>query len=192
LEGERVRRLAEAKSYLQKRIEELEGEVELLKLLLSLVDAALSRESFTRAAELPREAPPAPPQAPPEEAKEVDLGSRVSEHAVTSRDGKELARVVVYERGLVIKPLIDLPADSPPLRSFFVAKILEGYKRKDGEMVEAGELAEEEAFDYEVVEEGGLVKEIRVVNYRERRRLDEIRSALRWTLQRVLERMGGG
>jgi hypothetical protein len=120
------------------------------------------------------------------------LGSRVSEHAVTSRDGKELARVVVYERGLVIKPLIDLPADSPPLRSFFVAKILEGYKRKDGEMVEAGELAEEEAFDYEVVEEGGLVKEIRVVNYRERRRLDEIRSALRWTLQRVLERMGGG
>lgn len=187
MESERVRRLAEAKSYLQRRIEELEGEVELLKLLLSLVDAALSRESFTKAAELPREAP----AAPPEEAEELDLGAKISEHAVTSREGRELARVLVYERGLIIKPLIDLPADSPPLRSFFVAKILEGYKRKDGEMVKAGELAEDEAFDYEVVEEGGLVKEIRVLNYRERRRFDEIRSALRWTLQRVLERMGG-
>jgi hypothetical protein len=188
LENERVKRLAEAKSYIQKRIDELESEVELLKLILSVIDTALSRESFTKAAELPREAPREAPQAPPEEA---DLGAQVSEAAVTSRDGRELARLVVYEKGLVIKPLMDLPVDSPPLRSFFIAKVLEGYKRKDEELVRAGEIPEDEAFDYEVAEEGGLVKEIIVRNYRERRRLDEIRSALRWTLNRVLERMGG-
>jgi len=188
LENERVKRLAEAKSYIQKRIDELESEVELLKLVLSVIDTALSRESFTKAAELPREAPREVPQAPPAEA---DLGAQVSEAAVTSRDGRELARLVVYEKGLVIKPLMDLPVDSPPLRSFFVAKVLEGYKRKDEELVRTGEIPEDEAFDYEVAEEGGLVKEIIVRNYRERRRLDEIRSALRWTLNRVLERMGG-
>jgi hypothetical protein len=188
LENERVKRLAEAKSYIQKRIDELESEVELLKLILSVIDTALSRESFTKAAELPREAPREAPQAPPAEA---DLGAQVSEAAVTSRDGRELARLVVYEKGLVIKPLMDLPVDSPPLRSFFIAKVLEGYKRKDEELVKAGEIPEDEAFDYEVAEEGGLVKEIIVRNYRERRRLDEIRSALRWTLNRVLERMGG-
>jgi hypothetical protein len=188
LENERVKRLAEAKSYIQKRIDELESEVELLKLILSVIDTALSRESFTKAAELPREAPREAPQAPPAEA---DLGAQVSEAAVTSRDGRELARLVVYEKGLVIKPLMDLPVDSPPLRSFFIAKVLEGYKRKDEELIKAGEIPEDEAFDYEVAEEGGLVKEIIVRNYRERRRLDEIRSALRWTLNRVLERMGG-
>ncbi len=188
MENERVKRLAEAKSYIQKRIDELESEVELLKLILSVIDTALSRESFTKAAELPREAPREAPQAPPAEA---DLGAQVSEAAVTSRDGRELARLVVYEKGLVIKPLMDLPVDSPPLRSFFIAKVLEGYKRKDEELVRAGEIPEDEAFDYEVAEEGGLVKEIIVRNYRERRRLDEIRSALRWTLNRVLERMGG-
>ncbi len=188
MENERVKRLAEAKSYIQKRIDELESEVELLKLVLSVIDTALSRESFTKAAELPREAPREVPQAPPAEA---DLGAQVSEAAVTSRDGRELARLVVYEKGLVIKPLMDLPVDSPPLRSFFVAKVLEGYKRKDEELVRTGEIPEDEAFDYEVAEEGGLVKEIIVRNYRERRRLDEIRSALRWTLNRVLERMGG-
>ena len=188
MENERVKRLAEAKSYIQKRIDELESEVELLKLILSVIDTALSRESFTKAAELPREALREAPQAPPAEA---DLGAQVSEAAVTSRDGRELARLVVYEKGLVIKPLMDLPVDSPPLRSFFIAKVLEGYKRKDEELVKAGEIPEDEAFDYEVAEEGGLVKEIIVRNYRERRRLDEIRSALRWTLNRVLERMGG-
>ena len=188
MENERVKRLAEAKSYIQKRIDELESEVELLKLVLSVIDTALSRESFTKAAELPREAPREVPQAPPAEA---DLGAQVSEAAVTSRDGRELARLVVYEKGLVIKPLMDLPVDSPPLRSFFVAKVLEGYKRKDEELVRTGEIPEDEAFDYEVAEEGGLVKEIIVRNYRERRRLDEIRSALRWTLNRVLERIGG-
>lgn len=188
MENERVKRLAEAKSYIQKRIDELESEVELLKLILSVIDTALSRESFTKAAELPREAPREAPQAPPAEA---DLGAQVSEAAVTSRDGRELARLVVYEKGLVIKPLMDLPVDSPPLRSFFIAKVLEGYKRKDEELIKAGEIPEDEAFDYEVAEEGGLVKEIIVRNYRERRRLDEIRSALRWTLNRVLERMGG-
>jgi len=188
LENERVKRLAEAKSYIQKRIDELESEVELLKLILSVIDTALSRESFTKAAELPREAPREAPQAP---LAEADLGAQVSEAAVTSRDGRELARLVVYEKGLVIKPLMDLPVDSPPLRSFFVAKVLEGYKRKDEELVRAGEILEDEAFDYEVAEEEGLVKEIIVRNYRERRRLDEIRSALRWTLNRVLERMGG-
>lgn len=188
MENERVKRLAEAKSYIQKRIDELESEVELLKLILSVIDTALSRESFTKAAELPREAPREAPQAPPAEA---DLGAQVSEAAVTSRDGRELARLVVYEKGLVIKPLMDLPVDSPPLRSFFIAKVLEGYKRKDEELVKAGEIPEDETFDYEVAEEGGLVKEIIVRNYRERRRLDEIRSALRWTLNRVLERMGG-
>lgn len=188
MENERVKRLAEAKSYIQKRIDELESEVELLKLILNVIDTALSRESFTKAAELPREAPREAPQAPPAEA---DLGAQVSEAAVTSRDGRELARLVVYEKGLVIKPLMDLPVDSPPLRSFFIAKVLEGYKRKDEELVRAGEIPEDEAFDYEVAEEGGLVKEIIVRNYRERRRLDEIRSALRWTLNRVLERMGG-
>lgn len=188
---ERVRRLAEVKSYLQKRIEELSGELEQLKLLLATVDSALSQESFTRASELVREPYPAPPApgALEQEALESRLGGLVLESPVTSREGKRLADVAIYERGVVIKPLIDLPTDSPPLRNFFLARILEGYRKRDEELVRAGETREDDAFDYEVVEEGGLAREIRVYNYRDRRRLDEIRGALRWTLNRVVERM---
>ncbi|MEM0042566.1 MAG: hypothetical protein QXF46_02515 [Thermofilaceae archaeon] len=189
MEDQRLRRLAEAKSYLQRRIEELEGELELLKLLVNIVDAALSQESFVRASELPREAPAG--YEAPTRPEPSGMGSLISESSIVSREGREMAKFSVYERGIVIKPVIELPLDSPPLRSFFVAKILDGYKKKDEELVRAGELDSEEAFDYGIEEEGGLVKEIRIRNYRDKRRLDEIRSALRWTLNRVLERMTG-
>ena len=181
MEDEHVRRLAEARSYIARRIEELENEIKVLRLLLDLVNAALSRESFTRASEL------APAAAAPRPGR--DMGELVSELTISSRSGRELARFEVYERGVVIRPLIEVPLDTPPFRSFFVAKILEGYRRKDEELVKAGRISEDEAFDYELDEEGGIVREIRVYNYRERRRLDELRSALRWTLNRVLERM---
>lgn len=190
MEGDRVRRLAEVKSYLQRRVEELEDELELLKLLINLVDSALSSESFTKASELPRaEAERA--AAPPAPSVESRLGRMLTEQPVTSREGRKLASLLVYEHGVVVKPLMEVPVDSPPIRSFFIAKILDGYKRKDEELVNAGGLSEDEALDYEVVEEEGLVKEIRVFNYREKRRLDELRSSLRWALNRVLERAEG-
>lgn len=179
---EHVRKLAEIRSYIQRRIRELEEERRKLELVLELVDAALSRESFTRASELPRE-------AVAEVRPERELGRPISELTISARGGRELARFQVYEKGVIVRPLIDLPFSTPPFKNFFVAKILEGYKRKDEELVEAGKLSEDQVFDYELVEEGGFVREIRMYNYRERRRLDELRSALRWTLNRVLERM---
>ena len=154
--------------------------------MLSMVDEALSKESFTKASELPRGAGERVVSLRP--ATEA-MGRLITEYTITSREGRELAKFIVYDKGVLIKPLIDLPIDSPPFRSFFLAKILNGYRRKDDELVTAGSIMEEEAFDYEIDEEGGLVREIRVYNYRERRRLDELRSALRWTLNRVLERM---
>lgn len=190
MEEDRVRRLAEVKSYLQRKVEELEDELELLKLLVNLVDSALSSESFTKASELPRmeTEKTVVPLAPSVENR---LGKMLTEQSVTSREGKKLASLLVYEHGIVVKPLMEVPVDSPPIRSFFIAKILEGYKRKDEELVNAGGLSEDEALDYEIIDEEGLIKEIRVINYRERRRLDELRSSLRWALNRVLERVEG-
>jgi len=186
VEEDKVRSLAEAKSYLERRIEELERELRSLQALLAMVNQALSRESFTRASELVEER--AEKAAAPPPAPAVDMGRPVSEFSITSRSGETLAQVEVFERGAVLKPLIKLPADTPPFRNFFVARILEGFKMKDEEAVNAGELLPEDAFDYEVREEGGYVAEIRVYNHREAQRLDELRSAFRWTMHRVLEK----
>ena len=210
--------LAEARAILERRVIELEQELDLLKLILSLVD-----EELARYAEVPARGETAPPpeaaEARPQEpreggagaagerrgletflpetrrakkaekrAKAGELGRRLSEEVLKSREGRELALFAVYERGLVIKPVIEVPGDSPPFLKFFIEKVLVGYRRADERAARYGDIDEGEKLDFEVHEEEGLVRRVIVWNWRERRRLEDIKGAVRWALSRVLER----
>ncbi|MCC6051441.1 MAG: hypothetical protein LM580_12080, partial [Thermofilum sp.] len=205
-----------------RRVIELEQELDLLKLILSLVD-----EELARYAEVPARGETAPPpeagaaEARPQEpreggagaagerrgletflpetrrakkaekrAKAGELGRRLSEEVLKSREGRELALFAVYERGLVIKPVIEVPGDSPPFLKFFIEKVLVGYRRADERAARYGDIDEGEKLDFEVHEEEGLVRRVIVWNWRERRRLEDIKGAVRWALSRVLERSG--
>ena len=209
--------LAEAKAALERRLAELEREIELLKLALSLIEE-LSRElSGAERAE-----PPTQPEAGgveakgggeapaargrgletflPEKAKKAekkakerseDLGRKLSEEVLKSREGRELAKLAVYERGLVIEPLIEVPSDSPPFLKFLIMKVLNGYRRADERAAKYGDIEQEEALDFAAFEEEGLVRRVVVWNWREKRRLEDIKGAVRWALARVLERERG-
>ena len=103
--------------------------------------------------------------------------------------GAELARFTVYERGLVIEPLIEVPGDSPPFLNFFVVKVLNELRKADERAARYGDIEPEERLDYAVEEdERGLVRKVTVWNWRERRRLEDIKGAAKWALARVLER----
>ncbi|MCD6368219.1 MAG: hypothetical protein J7L38_00300, partial [Thermoproteales archaeon] len=52
---DKVKRLAEMKSYLEKKIRELEDEIGLLREMLALIDQQLARDSFKPASQLLRE-----------------------------------------------------------------------------------------------------------------------------------------
>ena len=56
-EEETVKKLAEMKAYLEKRISELEGEMSKLRSFLDVVDVTLTEKSFKRA-EAPKTLPP--------------------------------------------------------------------------------------------------------------------------------------
>lgn len=218
--------LAEARAILERRVVELEQELDLLKLVLSLVEEELSRaERGTEVSELRGERP-VPPEAgresrQPEPQKRAEtaqerrgleaflsetrakekarragarakgegLGRKLSEEVLRSREGKPLARLAVHERGLVIEPLIEVPGDSPPFLNFFVVKVLNEYRRADERAARYGDIEPEEKLDYAVEEDDkGLVRRVIVWNWRERRRLEDIKGAVRWALARVLER----
>ena len=189
--------LAEARVHLEKRLSELEREIELFKLALNLIDEALSQESFTKASELRREAARAAPtrQAPQpvpptrgEATAPDELGLKLSEEVLKSKDGRQLARFTVHEKGLVVEPLIEVPAGSPPFLNFLVLKVLNEYRREDSRAARYGDIKPGEALDFAVFEEGGLVKKVVVWNWRDKRRLEDIRGAVKWALSRVLER----
>lgn len=182
MSGNSVKVMAEAKVYLEKRLEELSKEIEVIRLLLKIVNEALSQQSFVPASEL---------QKPIEtEKKSVpEQGKLVESSVLTYRTGEELAVVEVYDsNSLVIKLTTELSASTQPLQAFLIKKLLEPYRKKDEERVIKGEIDEDKAFRYEIVEEDGLLKEIRIYNYGDRSRLLELKSAVRWTLSKMLEK----
>jgi len=186
--GEEAKKLAELKQFLERRIEELRRELEALEEISRLVDAALSSASFVRASELAArpQAPPAQPQrkteAPPRQE------APLSEAVVTSRStGEKLARVVVYPSRIEIVFLREFSASTPPFESFFVRKVLEGFKRRDEDLIVRGEKSPGEGFDYQIEEDGSILRRILITNYGDKKVVDEIKSTLRWTLEKMVE-----
>jgi hypothetical protein len=83
---------------------------------------------------------------------------------------------------------VDLLVSTPPFRSFFVDRILEGMRAKDLEAVAQGRLKSDEVMGYEVQDEAGQLREVRVTHYREKARLNEILNTASWAFTRMLEK----
>ena len=86
-------------------------------------------------------------------------------------------------------PLVDLDVNTPPFRAFLINRILERLKRRDKEAVEKGLILPDQAFDYEIDEENGVIREIRLINVSDERRKIELKSAIKWTLEKMYERV---
>ncbi|UNQ72808.1 hypothetical protein [Infirmifilum sp. NZ] len=191
--SEEAKRLAEVKEYLERRLEELRREETLLEEALRLVNQALSSTSFMRASELLQRTP----QATAAEARPAATagakagGTPLEEALITSATtGEQLAKVIVYPESIEIVFTKEFSAGTPPFESFFVRKVLEGYKRKDEDLVARGEKLPDEVFEYEIVEDKGLLRKIIIRNYGDKRVANEIKSTLRWTLNKMLARSG--
>jgi hypothetical protein len=178
-----LRRLAEMKAYLEKKISDSEHETERLKSFLQAVDSVLAEKSFKRV-KIPSEAQAA---STPETGKETQT-SEV--WPITTPEGVHLADLQVTESELVLVPDPDTRYDvaSPPLRAFLVARVLDPIHTKDEELARAGQVSADRVLTYEVVEDGGALKSLRVRNYGDQRRLAELRNAMRWTLRRMYEK----
>lgn len=84
---------------------------------------------------------------------------------------------------------LNLNINTPPFKTFFLNRILEGMKTKDKEKVQKGELGESEVIDYKVDnDEDGKINSVMISNYRERERLNEIFNTATWVFSRMLEK----
>ena len=185
-----VKSLADLKKYLEDRLSALTAEVENLKLLIKLVDEALARTSFKPASalevakEVVQQAPPPPaPQPRGLETETLILAS-------SKMGNKLLGKMYVGEGYLRIVPAPDLElnVNIPPFRQFLIEKVLEEMRKKDREAVERGEVKEGKALDYEVKTKGDVLTEIFVKNVVDERRIRELKNAVRWTFERMLEK----
>ncbi len=179
---ESVRRLAEVKAYLEKRMAEIQDEASKLKSILEIVDAGLAEKSF-RKMEVPRPAPPTPPMPQQEEGLRQVL-------PLKTPDGVHLADASETETELVVTPAPGMKFDvsSPPFRAFLVGRVLEPMRSRDDAAARAGQMSPDRVLSYALEQDGNLMKRLVVKNYGDDRRLQELRNAIRWTLRRIYER----
>src|SRR5919109_277227 len=219
---EDIRRAAEIREWLIKQISDRQEEVERLRTTLSIIDNLLKQGSFkaaanlgfaaatapaaagattttTTAAQVQQQQPTATQQAaaPTLKATADDDASRRDNVRPLKRARDEflLANAEISPDAVVIVPApgVNVNANTPPFRSFFLNRILEGMKGKDAEKVNQGALKESDALNYKVEEEdngSGIIKRIVINNYREKDRLQEIFNTSAWVFTRMLEKSG--
>lgn len=180
-----VRRAAALRLKVESRVKQLEEELSLLRETLTLVDTVLKASAFKTAAELPREIPAA--SQPKSSVQEEYTETRALKKG---KDGPIIANALISPSRVSIVPTSDtrLSQDTPPFKSFFMSRILEGMKAKDKELVTHGKLNSNNAITYELEEVAGSIKKITISNYREKTRLNEILSSASWVFTRMLEK----
>jgi hypothetical protein len=124
------------------------------------------------------------------EEKEDEL---VEGSSITSKDGTVLGKLYVSDYDLTFRPLsqFHFTSDIPPFKSFLVDRVLQNMRNNDEERASKGELGLDEVLSFNVVEDGEIV-EMHVTNYGGERRLREITSSLRWTFDKMNDKLKQG
>jgi hypothetical protein len=209
-----IRRAADIREWLVKQIADKQEEVERLRTTLAIIDSLLKQGSFKAAASLgsfaeagstaataqvqqqARQAA-TPPAAAARQQQAAAPTLKTSDSDVRplkrAKDEFLLANAEVSSGAVIIVPApgVSLSVNTPPFRSFFLNRILEGMKGKDIEKVGQGALRDQEALNYKVEEDNhGQIKRIVINNYRDKDRLQEIFNTSAWVFTRMLEKSG--
>jgi hypothetical protein len=198
-DSDRLKTLVNFKKKLEHRVDELNSELEESLGLLEAVNSVLLEKGFKRGdmkevKEAPKE------KTPPEVHVTVTEEKPAVPHAVEhesviplkTMDDEPLAIIYVDKEALHILPdeSKNFSVNTPPFHSFLVERVLAKMQEKDNELVRAGQLTPDKMFAYNVVSENDLIREIVIRNVDEER-LRELRSSVRWTLEKMYEKAKG-
>lgn len=160
----------------RKKISRIEEIIESLDSVIgagsfSTADTALSAAIAERPAATTTEAPSIP------DSTIVHTKARDMELATIKVEGNEL-RVIPASHALY-----DIKRGA--FARFFVERILGQFQQQDRQRVENGEITWEEAFDFEVVAEDGILQEVVIKNFGTEERFMEIQRTVRWALEKT-------
>jgi hypothetical protein len=191
-EKEQVKKIAKLRENIEQKIQSLKAELEEQKTLLNLIDSMLVKQSFKRA-EIQK-----PPQAPaqkqaepktvtPQQPKPKSQTRGIPLKTIT---GDVLAELVSEKETLHIYFPQDKNFDinTPPFMSFFLDRVLAKMQEKDKEDAKVGKLDPDKIVSFEIKQDENTLKEMTIKNLRPDRSR-ELKSSLRWTLEKMFERM---
>lgn len=171
-----IKKLTELRAYLEKRINRLESEADRMKTLVWLLGEFVAERSFRRA-EIPQAAKVEYKQTTP----------------LKTRLGAPLATMYVNDDVVRVVPEADkkFTVSTPPFQVFLITKVLDMMRGKDIEDSKRGEVEPDKILSYNVVQDGDVIKELIIQNYRDEDRLRKIRTTVRWTFEKMYEKLTG-
>jgi hypothetical protein len=185
-EREKIKKIAKLRAFLEKRVEDMETELDGLKTLLGLIDSTLLKESFKRAEvtkpiQTPQkqETPQPPPIKPPKRG--IPLKTVTGDVLAQIYTEKDLIQITLAEDK-------NFDINTPPFTSFFVERVLAKMQEKDREDAGKGKLDPEKIVSFDIKQDGNRLREITIRNLRAERSR-ELKSSIRWTLEKMYERM---
>jgi hypothetical protein len=104
--------------------------------------------------------------------------------------GEVLASVLVDDGSMRILPAHDKEFDvnMAPFSQFLVERVLTKMQERDSESARTGQLEPDRIFSYNIVRDGNIIREISIKNV-DPERLRELKSSIRWTLEKMYEKM---
>jgi hypothetical protein len=184
-EKEKIKKIAKLRAILEKRVETMETELDGLKTLLNLIDKTLLKEGFKRA-EISKPVQSLPKQATPKPS----VSKQKKGIPLKTVTGDLLAQLYIEKNSMQVALAEDKNFDinTPPFTSFLVERVLAKMQEKDREAASKGEIAPEKILDYNIKRDGNIVREIDIRNIKPGRSR-ELKSSIRWTLEKMYERM---
>jgi hypothetical protein len=212
LDPEKMKTLIGFKKRLETQLEALHVETTEIQTTLDIVNTMLIEKGFKRGdlKEIPQTPPTnlpkeivLPKQEPPENTINTRSAPAFTSTAALTHDrdsvfplktmnDESLALICFDKEAMHVMPdeSKHFNAKTPPFQNFLVEKVLAKMKEKDAELVRTNQLEANNAFIYEIIKEEDLIREIVIYNVDDER-LKELKSSIRWTLEKMYEKMQG-
>jgi hypothetical protein len=192
MDSEKMKALVDFKQRLEKRLEELNDETQEVTATLETVNSILLEKGFKRgdikeATQTPKEL-----EVVHVEEKGDFAQTEESETVIPLKTVNDEPLAIIYVEKDWLHVLPDenknFNINTPPFSQFLVERIFSKMQEKDNELVRMGQLMPENMFAYNIVRQGDIIREIVIRNVDDER-LRELKSSIRWTFEKMYEKM---
>lgn len=198
-DAERIKKLVSFKKKIEARVDELEFEHKELQAILETLNSLLLEKGFKRV-EITAKLSEPEVSTQEEKAESAEFESGLSQTGtetetvaiLKSATGEVLADLYIDDGALYVVPAEDKNFDvnTPPFNQFLVQRVLLKMQERDSELARAGQLSAEKILCFDIVRDGDVIRKIVIRNFGSDR-LRELKSSVRWTFEKMLEKTRG-
>ena len=183
---EQIRKMLEMKETIIEKMSKYQDEIDFLQKNLDVLDVVLKGSSFTKASALAKNTTI---EEEPDILDTHEEPLEVKKQIIDSKDGGVIANAFVTPNqvSIVLEDGIGLTPEIPPLKTFFIERIIGEMKKIDDVDVRDGKINKESVIDCIINKNGSAIREIIIKNYRQKERIDEIINTATWSLTRMVE-----